>query len=129
MGHVSIALNQLQKGALPSDIVPNLRSDAHYMAITTRNWKITVEEPKLVVNDNRNKVVVDAQVTKKENEEIPKIYIPMLRPPPTFPQCLKKRVEYIAGKKNTPNSGVLMDESEKENKLVKIEKPTIITDT
>ncbi|MCD7451208.1 hypothetical protein HAX54_010096, partial [Datura stramonium] len=87
------------------------------------------EVPNLIVNDEREEVVQDLQISEKEKEKnISKVYTPMPRPPSTFPQCLKKNLKDIVGKKTAPDSEVLMDVSEKEENLVEAEKPTTIID-
>lgn len=112
MRHISIILNQRQKGTLPSDTVPNPRNDSHCMDITTRSWKTSFKELRPVVDEAKEEGVSESRVInddakkeeksadslipsavteKGEKKEDTKVYIPIPRTPPPFPQRLKKK--------------------------------------
>lgn len=65
---MSTTLNQCQSGTLPSNTIQNPKNDCHYLAITTRSGKDTINPPISVVDDVRNNSVdvEDVNETKIE---------------------------------------------------------------
>ena len=59
MAQLSATMNTRQPGTLPSNTVQNPKNDAHYMAITTRGSKQTIDPP---MPSNEKKVTKDTEV-------------------------------------------------------------------
>ena len=93
-------MNTRQPGTLPSNTVQNPKNDGHFMAITTRRVKQTIDPP---MPSNENEVTKDTdkvvnvddnlEDNSAEDAEVPKKVTPMPRPPPPFPQRLVKKTE------------------------------------
>ncbi|MDV3181131.1 MAG: hypothetical protein Q8830_02770 [Candidatus Phytoplasma australasiaticum] len=117
MGQLLAAFNQRKVGSLPLDTIQNPKKDGHFMAITMRSGKVFPEPiipsnvgmdkakgkmPDLVemhVDDKSDEVEVipaEAEVAKETQESNKLLTQPLLaisKPPPPFPQRLKKKVE------------------------------------
>ena len=93
-------MNTWKSGTLPSNTVQNPKNDRHYMTITTRGGKQTIDPPMLskeenVIKDNDKVVLGSGEVednTGKDVEVTIKV-IHMPRSPPPFPQRLVKKTE------------------------------------
>ncbi|XP_049399843.1 uncharacterized protein LOC125863915 [Solanum stenotomum] len=107
------SLNQRKNGSLPSDTIQNPKKDGHCMAIATRSGKVLndpistgtkheqvleqagrEEDEAEQVDDFEDAQPIAKQARAKEKEvkgTMPLQQIP--RPPPLFPQRLKKKVE------------------------------------
>ena len=100
MAQLSAIVNTRQSGTLPNNTVQNSKNDAHYMAITTRGGKQTIDPPmpsnEEKVRKDNDKVVEGSSevedITGKD-AEVPIKVIPMPRPPPPFPQRLVKKTK------------------------------------
>ncbi|XP_016578922.2 uncharacterized protein LOC107876532 [Capsicum annuum] len=118
MGQLSAALNQRKAGTLPSDTVQNLKKDGSCMAITTKSGKVlesqSVGKPVVdVIVENTNEVdnsmesvgsdrvipdtVPDYQqiviFEQKKDKEKEVVFKTLPKPPPPFPQRLKKKTD------------------------------------
>ena len=100
MAKLSVIVNTRQSGTLPRNTVQNPKNDAHYMAITTRVGKQTIDPPMPSNEENLRKdddwVVKDSGEAEESNgkdAEVSMKVIPMPRPPPPFPQRLVKKTE------------------------------------
>ncbi|KAK4717968.1 hypothetical protein R3W88_016306 [Solanum pinnatisectum] len=113
LGQLLASLNQRKNGSLPSDMIQNLKKDGHCMAITTRSGKILTdpisastkheqvfkqagkeEDEAEQVDDLEDAQPIAKPVRAKEKvaeETLSLQQIP--RPPPPFPQRLKKKFE------------------------------------
>ncbi|KAK4737632.1 hypothetical protein R3W88_001329 [Solanum pinnatisectum] len=113
LGQFSASLNQRKNGSLPSDTIQNPKKDGYCMAISTRSGKIINEsisigtENEQVMEQARREedeaeheddledaqpIAQHARGKEKEVEgNMPLQQIP--RPPPPFPQRLKKKAE------------------------------------
>ena len=60
MAQLSAIVNTRQSGTLPNNTVQNSKNDAHYMAITTRGGKQTIDPP---MPSNEEKV-------RKDNDKV-----------------------------------------------------------
>ncbi|XP_015162466.1 uncharacterized protein [Solanum tuberosum] len=111
LGQLSASLNQRKNGSLPSDTIQNPKKDGHCMAIATRSGKI-LNDPIFIGTENEQVVeqtgreeteaehVYDSQdaqpivkqtrATEKGVERIMPLQ-QISRPPPPFPQRLKKK--------------------------------------
>ena len=90
-----------QPGTLPNNTVRNPKNDAHYMAITTRGGKQTIDPPmpsnKENVRKDNNKVVEgsgEAEDSTGKDVEVP-IKVILMPIPPPFPQRLVKKTEDV----------------------------------
>ncbi|XP_049345386.1 uncharacterized protein LOC125809872 [Solanum verrucosum] len=94
-------VNPRQPGTLPRNTIQNLKNDGHCLAVTTRGGKQTVDSPMPTKMENAEKDEDEIEAvegpkddTEKDVEVTQKV-IPMLIPPPPFPQRLvKKNEEY-----------------------------------
>ena len=100
MAQLYATMNTRQPGILPSNTVQNPKNDAHYMTITTRGGKQTIDPPmpsneEKVRKDNDNMVEGsgEAEDSTGKDAEVPIKVIPMPRRPPPFPQRLVKKTE------------------------------------
>ena len=100
MAQLSATVNTRQPGTLPSNTVQNPKNDAHYMEITTRGGKLTIDPPMpsteenvLKDNDNVVKGSGEAEESNGKDVEVPIKVIFMPRPPPAFPQKLVKKTQ------------------------------------
>ena len=100
MTQLSATENTRQPSTLPINTVKNSKNDAHYMAITTRCSRQTIDPPmpsnvEKVTKDNDKVVEVNGEVEDNTTKdvEVPTNVIPMPRPPPPFPQRLVKKTE------------------------------------
>ena len=100
MAQLSATVNTRKPGTLPSNTVQNPKNDAHYIAITTRGGKQTIDPPMPSTeenvrkdNDNVVKGSGEAEGSNGKDAEVPIKVIPMPRPPPPFPQRLVKNTE------------------------------------
>ncbi|XP_049406274.1 uncharacterized protein LOC125869920 [Solanum stenotomum] len=113
LGQLSASLNQRKNGSLPSDTIQNPKKDVNHMAIATRSGKILndpisegTEHEQVLERTGREETeaeqvddVEDAQPIVKptgENEKGAEGTMPLQqtpRPPPPFPQRLKKKAE------------------------------------
>ena len=99
MAQLSATVNTRQPGTLPSNTVQNPKNDAHYMAITTRGGRQTIDPPMPSTEENvrkDNNVVKgsgEAEESNGKDVEVPIKVIPMPRRPPPFPQRLVKKTE------------------------------------
>ncbi|XP_049372491.1 uncharacterized protein LOC125837400 [Solanum verrucosum] len=113
LGKLSASLNQRKNGSLPSDTIQNPKKDGYCMAIATRSGKVLndpistgtkheqvleqagrEEDEAEQVYDLEDAQPIAKQARAKEKEV--KGTMPLqqiLRPPPFFPQRLKKKVE------------------------------------
>ena len=89
MAQLSAIVNTRQPGTLPRNTVQNPKNDAHYMAITTRGGKQTIDPPMLSngekVREDNDKVVegsCEAEDSTGKDAKVPIKVIPMPRPPP-----------------------------------------------
>ena len=92
MAQLSATVNTRQPGTLPSNTVQNPKNDAHYMEITTRGGKQTIDPPMpsneekvIKYNDEVVEVSCEVEDNTAKDGEMPKKVTPMPRPPP-FPQ-------------------------------------------
>ena len=92
MTQLSATVNTWKPGTLPSNTVRNSKNDGHYMAITTRVGKQTIDLPMSSNEENKTKdndKVVEVSVEVKDNTtkdvEVPKMVTPISRPLPPFP--------------------------------------------
>ncbi|KAK4726724.1 hypothetical protein R3W88_031641 [Solanum pinnatisectum] len=113
LGQLSTLLNQRKNGTLPSNTIQNPKKDVHYMEITTRSGK-SLPEPKLdsfkqeesIKRDEEPEVDVEivddldlarkVEKRSREKEAAIEVTFPLQqipRPPPHFPQRLKKKTE------------------------------------
>ena len=100
MAQLSATVNTRQQGTLPSNTVQNLKNDGHFMTITTRGRKQTIDPPmtsnqEKVIKDNDKVVEVSGEVEDNTGKyvEVPKKVTSMPRPPSPFPQILMKKNE------------------------------------
>ena len=97
MAQLSATVNTRQPGTLPSNTFQNPKNDAHYMAITTRGGKKTIDPPmpsnEEKVRKDDDKVSGEAEDSTGKDTEVPMKVFPMPRPPPPFPQRLVKNTE------------------------------------
>ncbi|XP_015161069.1 uncharacterized protein [Solanum tuberosum] len=113
LGKLSASLNQRKNGSLPSDTIQNPKKDGHCMAITTRSGKVLTdpisagtkdeqileqagrEEDEAEQVDDLEDLQPKAQPVRGKDKEVeenmPLKQIP--KPPPHFPQTLKKKAE------------------------------------
>ncbi|XP_049357125.1 uncharacterized protein LOC125821804 [Solanum verrucosum] len=99
MNKLSTIVNLRQPGTHPSNTIQNPKNDWHYMAVTTRGGKHTIEPPmpsevEIVVQKDDDEIEVTGE-SKNATEKEAKITqkdVPMPRPPP-FPQRLVKKNE------------------------------------
>ncbi|XP_015078368.1 uncharacterized protein LOC107022202 [Solanum pennellii] len=100
MTQLSTIVNPRQPGTLSSNTIQNPKNDGHYMAVTSREGKHTIDQPmsSTVEGDMRKKDEVAessgelGDTTKKEVELLHKV-VPVPRPPPPFPPRLEKKME------------------------------------
>ncbi|TMW83147.1 hypothetical protein EJD97_002751, partial [Solanum chilense] len=100
MAQLFATVNTRQPGTLPRNTIQNPKNDVHYMTITTRGGKQTIDPPMPYDEENvrkdDDKVVkrsVDEEESNGKDSEVPKKVTPMPRPPPLFPQRLLKKTE------------------------------------
>ena len=100
MAILFVTVNTRQPDTLPSNTVQNLKNDAHCMEITTQSGKQTIDPPmssnEEQVRKDDDKVVKgsgEAEESTGKDAEVPMKVIPMLKPPPPFPQRLVKKTE------------------------------------
>ncbi|XP_015167845.1 uncharacterized protein [Solanum tuberosum] len=113
LGQLSASLNQRKNGSLPSDTIQNPKKDGHCMVIATRIGKVLSDpisagtkyeqvleqasrekDETIHVNDLEEaqpKAQPAREKEKEVQENLPLQQIP--RPPPSFPQRLKKKAE------------------------------------
>lgn len=51
---MSTSLNQQHPGTLPRNTGQNLKNNGHYIFITTKSHKITIDPPKTAINESKN---------------------------------------------------------------------------
>ena len=113
---MSATLNPRQKGTLPSNTVQNPKNDGQCMAVTTRSGVQTINPPMPQLDDdaphsdaieddktpkpeepNEDGELSTKQTDTKEDKKVDEAKkaapTPMSRPPPPFPQRLKKQAE------------------------------------
>ena len=85
MAQLSAIVNTRQPGTLPSNTIQNPKNDAHYMAITTRGGKQTIDPPMPSTeenvrkdNDNVVKGSGEAEESNGKDKEVPMKVIPIL---------------------------------------------------
>lgn len=98
--HISIQLNWHLKDKLPSNIVHNTKSDGQYMAVMTQGGKKIFDPQMLVDDDEVCEEMIDSKYMKTADEKAkygmsnefvtPRKLKPIFRPPPSFPQILKR---------------------------------------
>ncbi|XP_069151954.1 uncharacterized protein [Solanum lycopersicum] len=100
MAQLSATVNTWQPGTIPSNTFQNPNNNVHYMAITTRGDKKTIDPPMPSTkenvrkdNDNVVKGSGEAEECNRKDAEVPMKVIPMPRPPPPFPQRLVRKNE------------------------------------
>ena len=93
-------MNTRQPGTLPSNTVQNTKNDAHYMPITTRGGRQTIDPPMPYTEENVRKDIDnvvrgsgEVEGSNGKDSEVPIKVIPMPRTPPPFPQRLVKKTE------------------------------------
>ena len=100
MAQLSAIVNTRQPGTLPSNTVQNPKNDAHYMEITTRGGKLTIDPPMPSNEENvrkdDDKMVKgsgEAEESTGKDAEVPMKVISMPSPPPPFHKILVKKTE------------------------------------
>ncbi|XP_015168695.1 uncharacterized protein [Solanum tuberosum] len=113
LGPLSGSLNQRKNGSLPSDMIRNPKKDGHCMAITTRSGKILddpisastkheqvleqvgrEEDEAHQVDDLEDAQSIEKPARAKEKKVEGTMTLQQIpRPPPHFPQRLKKKAE------------------------------------
>ncbi|XP_070008548.1 uncharacterized protein [Nicotiana sylvestris] len=98
MGQITQALNTRPKGALPSDMVENLKSEnntGYVVTVTTRTGKLN-DEVQIDIDENVKETQEEVNLSRNQIIDIPepvlqKAKAPMPRPPPSYPQRLAKQ--------------------------------------
>ena len=97
MDQLSVTVNKWQSGTLSRNTVQNMKNDAHYMAITTRGGKQTIDPPMPSIEENVRKdndnVVKDSGEAEESNgkdAEVPIKVIPM-HATTTFPSEISEK--------------------------------------
>ncbi|XP_049344684.1 uncharacterized protein LOC125809056 [Solanum verrucosum] len=92
--------NPCHHGTLPSNTIQNLKNDGHYMAVTTRGEKQTIDPPmpseveKVVENEEGEIEVTEGPKDSVEKEaEVTQKVVPMRRPSLPFPQRFVNKTE------------------------------------
>ncbi|XP_047256163.1 uncharacterized protein LOC124888923 [Capsicum annuum] len=81
-------------GTLPIDTVQNPWNNGSCMEITTRSGKVIVDEPEESNPVESKKLDSSTDDSEKENEKEEEVVLKTIhRPPPPFPQRLKKKVD------------------------------------
>ena len=73
MAQISATVNTRQLGTLPSNTIQNPKNDAHFMAITTRGGKQTIDPPMPSTEENvrkDNDNVVQRKVMEKMQKSL-----------------------------------------------------------
>ena len=101
IAQLSATVNKRQPSTLPRNTVQNPKNDGHYMEITTRGGKQTIDPP---MPSKKEKVIKDSdkvvesrggvEDNTRNDAKFPTKVIPMHRTPPPFPQRLVKKTEY-----------------------------------
>ena len=88
MAQLSTTLNTRQPETLPSNTVQNPKNDGHFMEITTRGGKQTIDPPmpsneEKLIKDNDKVVEVSGEVEDNtgKDAQVPTKVTPMPRPP------------------------------------------------
>ena len=92
MAQLFVTVDTWQPSTLPSKTVQNLKNDGHYITITTRGDKQTIDplmpsNKEKVKKDNDKVLEVSGEVEYNtgKDAEVPTKVTPMPRPPPLFP--------------------------------------------
>ena len=100
IAQLSVTVNTRQPGTLPSNIIRNPKNDGHFIEITTRGGKQTIDPPMPSTeenvrkdNDNVVKGSVEVEESNGKDVEVPMKVVLMPSPPPPFPQRLVKKTE------------------------------------
>lgn len=100
INQLSTTVNPPQPGTTPSNTIQNQKNDGHFMVVTTRGGKKTIDTPMscgVDIYTRKNTEVIEGSekhknVTEKDEVVTEKV-VPLPSPPPPFPQILANKTD------------------------------------